>query len=201
MGFSVPRTQAKAVRGVKDKKAGKNSFCQRLLLDHLLTECKQTSVSQRLTDSPQASALSPCCAGFAMRHTVGTLLRKNHLLILRHISQVPHFTCSSTQAFPNYPPQPGPARSGLSSPSPSSNKTSTSRAETHHLWQTLRKSMGLGMTAARDFPCHGKSQHVEQPLCCFCLASPIPKSLQGQFARSSERPDLVGVSPVHGRTR
>lgn len=62
MGFSVPRTQAKAVRGVKDKKAGKNCFPQRIFLDHLLTECTQTSVSQLLTDSPQASSVFPRCA-------------------------------------------------------------------------------------------------------------------------------------------
>lgn len=62
MVFSVSRTQAKAVRGVKDMKAGKNCFPQRIFLDHLLTECKQTSVSQLLTDSPQASPVFPCCA-------------------------------------------------------------------------------------------------------------------------------------------
>lgn len=210
MGFSVPRTQAKAVRGVKDKKAGKNCFPQRIFLDRLLTECKQTSASRLLTDSPQASPVFPCCAEKQSLQALlwGTLLAHCSGKPPPHTQAhfpVPHFTCYSRQAFPNYSPQPGPARSGLSSPSPSTCKTpyiqgwNPSAVPALCLWQTLRKSMGLGMTAVRDFPCHGKPQQAEQPPSCFFLAFPIPENLQGQVGWNPERPDLVGVIPVHGK--
>lgn len=98
MGFSVPRTQAKAVRGVKDKKAGKNCFPQRIFLDHLLTERTQTSVSQLLTDSPQASGVFLCCAAsrvcrLCYEARCWHIAQENQPLTLRHVSQVPHFTC------------------------------------------------------------------------------------------------------------
>lgn len=142
MGFSVPRTQAKAVRGVKDKKAGKNSFPLRIFLDHLLTEYKQISVSQLLTDSPQASAVSPCCAA---KQSVQGLLWGT---LLAHCSGKPpphtqaHFpgatlhllqhTGLSQFLTPTWASWEWPL---LSSPSPSPCKTSTSRAETHQLSQ------------------------------------------------------------------
>lgn len=104
MSFSISRTQAKAVMGVKDKKAGKNCFPMRISLDRLLTECKLTSVPQLLKDSPQVSIFFPCCAAKQGLQALlwGTLRRTHcsgkpppHTQVSTHISQVPHFTCYS----------------------------------------------------------------------------------------------------------
>lgn len=97
-------------------------------------------------------------------------------------------SCFSRGAFPNYSPHPGPARTGLSSPSPSTSCKAShnqcwnpSAVPSLWLWQTLRKSVGLGTPAVRVSPCHSKPQ-AEQPNSCFLLVFPPPAQGVGQHS-------------------
>lgn len=109
-----------------------------------------------------------CCkaepAGFAVRLTVGTLLRKT---TSSYSGTSPRCHTSPARADRPFPiTHPNLGHPGVASPLP---------VPPH----PELKSISC-MTAQRDFPCHGKPQQAEQPLSCFFLAFPIHESLQGQ---------------------